>query len=212
MTNQSGWAMGRLGWPGLGILLLLLAGCSSSPPAQERWFRLGDPPTVTPLARPLLSESVELVSFTAQGLLAGEQSLLYRDMASPHEVRRYALWRWVDPPAKLVRSILLRNLQQLGIFRQLVERRQQIHSNYLLTGDLWALEQRLQGKETVVALEVELTLVNRESQEVRFNQHYRLEERAEGAEISAAMDAFDRMLARWCQEVNRDMTQALIRR
>ena len=82
------------------LLLLLLAGCASSPGIPETtYYRLPEPAAVAAAPAPLFAQPLVVETFQADGLHS-DQALLYALDEGGTQLRGYHYQLWVDPPVR----------------------------------------------------------------------------------------------------------------
>ena len=171
-------------------ILALLAGCAAPPVPKEQYFRLVADAAPAKIERPI-DGSVEIAPFAGEGVL-GERPLLFTtDGGHKLEQRSYAYW--TDPPTTMVRDELINYLRNAGAAEKIVSSELRVDATYLIQGKLHRLEQVIDGKNGG-AVEIELSLIEKSTDDLILSAVYKSEETADGDSIDAAVTALNKAL------------------
>lgn len=97
------------------LLLLVVAGCSSTAPLPEdRFFRLERVQPTEMLPRPLLTGGLVVDDVRADPLRSG-RAILYGDHDLPLQLQRYHYEFWVDQPPRMLQDVLVSWLRSTGV-------------------------------------------------------------------------------------------------
>jgi ABC-type uncharacterized transport system auxiliary subunit len=114
--------LSRWSRPTLGLLAILLSGCAAIEPAPDyRFFRFGEPASVTRQPAPTVSLPLVIETFRADGVM-GERPILYATRTETVRLSQYHFQLWNDPPPVLVRQRLLDQLALSGVAPMVTER------------------------------------------------------------------------------------------
>lgn len=171
-------------------VLALLTACAAPPVPKEQYFRLVADTASAKIERPL-DGAVEVAPFAGEGVL-GERPLLFTaDGGQKLEQRSYAYW--TDPPPTMVRDELVAYLRSAGAAEKIVSSELRVDAKYVIQGKIHRLEQAIDGKNGG-AVELELSLIEKGSDNLILSSVYKAEEPAEGNSIDAAVTALNKAL------------------
>lgn len=138
------------------LLVGLVAGCASAPPAPEDAFYRLSPRAAAPLVgEPMLKGSVEVDRFAASGSLANRPVLFLE--AGSNAVSEYHYHFWIEAPPILLQNALVSYLRSTGIAERVVNPEMRVSPDYTVQGRLMRLE-TLVGETPKGVVEVELSL------------------------------------------------------
>ncbi|MCG2633527.1 MAG: ABC-type transport auxiliary lipoprotein family protein [Gammaproteobacteria bacterium] len=142
------------------LLLLLLSACSPSllmqktPPVSRYLLEWTDTQAVPAKAGGL---SLRLSSITsAPGF--DEPRIVY--VRTPSQLEYYLYHRWVDAPARMLEPLLMRMLEQSGLFRAVVGADTPVRADLELRVELLQLQQLFTPEGSEVQLSVNINLLN----------------------------------------------------
>jgi ABC-type uncharacterized transport system auxiliary subunit len=92
-----------------------------------------------------------------------------------NELNYYHYHRWAEPPAFMVQSLLIRHLRSAGLFDDIVSYRAQKGLEYVLRGQLLAMEEVDTATEVKARFGLELELVRQEDAHVVWNSRHACE-------------------------------------
>jgi ABC-type uncharacterized transport system auxiliary subunit len=160
--------------------LLALSACAAAPVPKEQYFRLVAAPAAEKVAHPIAGV-VEIVPFASDGV-AGERPLLFTANGVKLEQRSYALW--TDVPVAMLRDQTIAYLRTAGLADKVVPSELRIGGAYRIQGDIKRLEQTIVGKKGTGIIEIELSLIDEDTDALVIDKVYH-------AEIPAADDTID---------------------
>lgn len=136
-----------------------------------------------------------------------QERLVFR--RSRHEVEFYHYHRWVESPAQLVRSCLLRDLAQSQRFRDVVPLPGHGPVDYLLSVRVERMEEWDEGQTWFACMELQCELRRAKGMELVHSWH--INERESVAERSPAgvVQALSRCLERASARISRETTEKL---
>lgn len=175
---------------------MLAGGCSVLPQAAD------EAPTLHVIdARPALSVGTrrELVlAVSAARAAAGHDTAAMVYTRKPHVLEQYATHRWADTPARLLQPLLVRALEDAGIFRAVVPLGSGVQADLRLDTEIVELRQNLLVQPSRVEVTLRVQLIDQASRRVLAARYI---EQAQGAAsddapggVAAANLAFARAL------------------
>jgi cholesterol transport system auxiliary component len=178
----------------IGLILVsfgLLMGCGSAPPVPEdQYYRLQAVYAAKPLANKILSGTIEVDRFVADGLTS-ERAVVYSEVETPNQVRAYHYDFWIKPPTVMLRDELVSFLRASKISDAVVTPEMRVDSEYALTGKITHLEQVKMKLGYRTILEIELGLRKPGTGKLLFLDTYRLENNANGSDVAAAVKSLN---------------------
>ena len=171
-------------------ILALLGACAAPPVPKEQYFRLTAEAAPAKIEHPV-EGAVEIAPFAGEGVL-GERPLLFTANGGQKlEQRSYAYW--TDPPPTMVRDELVAYLRSAGAAEKIVDSELRVDAKYLIQGKLHRLEQVIDGKNGG-AVEIELSLIEKATDNLILSSVYKFEEPAAGDTIDAAVTALNKAM------------------
>jgi ABC-type uncharacterized transport system auxiliary subunit len=166
---------------------LALTACVAPPVPKEQYFRLVAAPATEKVAHPITGV-VEVVPFAADGV-AGERPLLFTANGVKLEQRNYAYW--TDVPVAMLRDQAIAYLRSAGLADKVVPSELRIGGIYRIQGDIKRLEQAMVNKKSTGIIEIELSLIDSDSDALVLSKVYHAETPAADASIDSAVTALD---------------------
>lgn len=147
----------------IGMILGLLLGCS--PPKETRYYLLEyvPQPSQERLARGPWPARVRLKDFSIAEAYRRNQ-IVYR--ASAHEMRFYNYELWAVKPEYLVTDMLFRHFRDARMFQELTRSVEQEEADYILKGEVTALEEYDNEDQWYAHLALAMSLQNSRTLEV----------------------------------------------
>ena len=182
----------RRGFAALALAMGLVS-CAGSPPPRDAFHRLAVP---APAARSeaALSGTVVVSRLEASAVLRG-RAIVSADAGREGRLEKSAYHFWSDPPATLVQQSLATFLREGGHAERAVLPEVRADARHRVSGYLYRFERVAGGGSARAVVEVELTLRDLETREVRLSERYEVREAAADASMDATVDAFGRALA-----------------
>jgi ABC-type uncharacterized transport system auxiliary subunit len=178
----------------LSLAAMLTGACGSGRPIHYYTMQL--PPAPAPAAR-VFPVTVLIGRINAPEILQDEP-IVYR--SGPNEIGAYQYHQWVEPPAQLVRDMLIRLLRASGNYRSVDELGSSAVGDYLLHGKLYDFEEVDNGSITaLVSMEVEL--LDRRTGKTVWTYHYANSTPVQGREIPDVVSALNRNLVQGVTEI-----------
>ena len=169
------------------IAALALSACAAPPVPKEQYFRLVAAPATEPAANPIPGV-LEVVPFSADGV-AGERPLLFTANGVKLEQRNYAYW--TDVPAAMLRDQAIAYLRSAGAADKVVPSELRIGGAYRIQGDIKRLEQGVVNKKSTGVIELELSLIDEDTDALVVSKVYHSEQPAADDTIDSAVSALD---------------------
>jgi len=173
------------------IVALALAACAAPPVPKEQYFRLVVPGAAQKVAHPIAGV-LEVVPFAADGV-AGERPLLFTGNGTKLEQRNYAYW--TDVPVAMLRDQTIGYLRSAGVADKVVPSELRIGGSYRVQGDIKRLEQAVVDKKSTGIIELELSLIDEDTDALVVSKVYHAETPAADDSIDAAANALGAGLA-----------------
>jgi cholesterol transport system auxiliary component len=167
--------------------ILLLGACFGGAAPSDSFYRL-EVPSPAALPSPALQGIVEVGRFAAEGL-TGERALLYSYRDKPDQVLRYGYQLWVEPPAVLLETEMVRLLRDAQVAPTVVTADLRVPPDFLIEGRLHRFEQVI-GSPFGVVVEMELNLVRLRTSELLLQRRYRVEKPTFGDQPAEAVQAY----------------------
>jgi ABC-type uncharacterized transport system auxiliary subunit len=144
------------------LLVCLLAGAACGGAPRSNYYTLDiTVPSAVSATRPGSQLGVEAPR--ASHLLRQDRIVYFNP---ENQVNFYQYHRWAEPPVFLVQSLLIRQLHAAGLFDEIVPFRAQKGLDYVLRGQLLAMEEVDQGDEVLARFALELELVREKDSHV----------------------------------------------
>ncbi|HVT53330.1 MAG TPA: ABC-type transport auxiliary lipoprotein family protein, partial [Dongiaceae bacterium] len=167
------------------IAALALSACAAPPVPKEQYFRLVVPAAAEKVANPIKGV-LEVVPFSADGV-AGERPLLFTANGVKLEQRNYAYW--TDVPAAMLRDQAIAYLRSAGAADKVVPSELRIGGAYRIQGDIKRLEQAVVNKKSTGVIELELSLIDEDTDALVVSKVYHSEQPAADDTIDSAVSA-----------------------
>lgn len=170
------------------VAFVLVAACMAPSVPKEQYFRLVATPATDKLAHPLAG-ILEASPLGADGV-TGERPLLYTaNGGTKLEQRNYAYW--TELPTAMIRDQLVTYLRSAGAAEQVVPSELRIGAAYRIQGEIKRLEQSAGDKHDLGILELELSVIDENSDQLILSKVYHTEQPAADHSIDAAVAALN---------------------
>jgi ABC-type uncharacterized transport system auxiliary subunit len=133
----------------------------------------------------------------APGILQDEP-IAYR--SGPNEIGTYDYHHWIEPPVRMVKVILIRQLRASGKYQSVAELGSAARGEFVLQGRLYDFEE-VDAGSTAALVTMEFELLDRKAGKIVWSHFYSRREPAQGKEISDVVSALDHDLMRGLTEV-----------
>jgi ABC-type uncharacterized transport system auxiliary subunit len=184
----------------LAAVFMLLAACGAAKPIH--YYAL-EAPSVAPSAGNPHAVTLMLGHFSAPNVYR-DTRLIYR--SGTNELDIYEQQRWAEPPAEMVREMILRVLRQSGRYRSIQLTGSNARGDYILRGRVHQFEEvDAPGLGARVAIEAEL--YEPATGATLWTHHYQQEETANGKSVPAVVEAINRDVQRGVNEIAASLDQ-----
>jgi ABC-type uncharacterized transport system auxiliary subunit len=193
------------------ILTLAAFGLSacfgSAPPVPRDHFYRIVAPTPDQVEKHIAYKGIMAVNrLEAEGLLR-ERPMLFSASGRPHEVQQHDYHYWSDPPTRMVQEALVGYLRRAGLADTVIGQDLRIQADYEVAGRIIRLERLLGGGPPRVVAEINLSLLDRGTEELLLTRSYTVELPSADASVDASVVAFnqaiDDILARFLADARR---------
>jgi ABC-type uncharacterized transport system auxiliary subunit len=137
------------------------------------------------------------------GRVAGPEILQDGPIAyrsGPNEIGVYDYHHWMEPPVRMVRLALIRQLRASGRYQSVAEMGSSAQGEFLLHGRLDDLEEVDAGSVTALVT-MDFELVDRKAGKVVWAHYYSHTEPVQGKEVPDVVSALDHNLYRGLTEI-----------
>ena len=170
------------------VAFVVMAACMAPNVPKEQYFRMVAAPAAEPLAHPFVG-ILEASPLGADGV-TGERPLLYTANGGVKlEQRNYAYW--TELPTAMIRDQLVTYLRSAGAAEQVVPSELRIGAAYRIQGEIKRLEQSAGDKHDIGILELELSVVDENTDQLVMSKVYHSEQPAADRSIDAAVAALN---------------------
>jgi len=178
----------------LALALATLSGCLGGRPVK--YYTV----TVPPAPEPATSEYpvTLLIGHIGASEILEEQPIVYR--SGRNEIGTYEYHQWAEPPAQMVKHLLVRRLQALGKFQSVAQLGGSAQGDFVLHGRLYDFEEVDTGSITAL-VSMEFELVDRKTHRTVWAHSYSHSEPVRGRQIPDVVSALDQNLERGLTEV-----------
>jgi len=176
------------------LAALLISACGSGRPIHYFTMELPPAPAPSPGVYPV---TVLLGRIDAPEILMDEP-IVYR--SGPNEIGTYAYHQWVEPPAQMVRDMLIRLLRESGKYRAVDRMGSSVQGNYVLHGRLYNFEEVDTGNITAL-VSIEMELFDRRSRKTVWSYSYTHSTAVQGKEIPDVVSALNRNIDQGLSEI-----------
>jgi ABC-type uncharacterized transport system auxiliary subunit len=144
------------------ILLIILVSCSSAPKTH---FYLIDYP-VQPTkenTNPIHQVVLGVAKFSVEPLYA-DTRLVYRE--NPYEGNYYFYHRWITDPGKMITDKTIEQLTASNLVKQVVSFPRQTHCDFILDGNIKALEEWDENKKWYAKVKIDFELFEKSTKKL----------------------------------------------
>jgi cholesterol transport system auxiliary component len=173
-----------------------LSACfGSAPPVPRDHFYRIVAPTPAQVEEHIAYKGIMAVNrLSAEGLLR-ERPLLFSATGRSHEVQQHDYHYWSDPPTSMVQEALVDYLRQSGLAETVIGQDLRIQADYEVVGRIKRLERLLGGGPPRVVAEIDLSLLDRATEELLLSRTYMVELPSADASVDASVVAFNQAMA-----------------
>lgn len=181
----------------------VLGACAQPPVPEDRFYRLTVSTPAEARNTPVLSGTIQVERFVADGVAADRPIAYSRDDA-PHELQAYHYHFWTDPPTTMIQNHMAAYLRSSGVATRIVTPEVRIEPDYIISGKIRRFEQ-VRGSPTKVVVEFELALKRmRDERLLRLDtERIELESRDEtvGAAVAAISTAVSQIFEKFVSNI-----------
>ncbi|HEX5410790.1 MAG TPA: ABC-type transport auxiliary lipoprotein family protein [Terriglobia bacterium] len=128
-----------------------------------------------------------------------DQPIVYR--SGPNEIGIYEYHQWAEPPALMLKNLLLQRLRTSGRYRSVAQVGSSAQGEFLLRGSLYNFEEVDQNGAISALVSMEFELVDRSTRKAVWNHVYTRTTPVQGKGIPDVVSALDRSLEQGLAEV-----------
>lgn len=192
-------------WLALAALLALSA-CPAPP--TRHYYTLTFPPGQAKYET-ALPYTVRIKDFSINATYNGDQ-LVYRE--DVNEVSYDKERRWTERPQRMVADVARKYLRQSGLFEQVIEKLGERPPDFVLEGEIDAIEELVSGEDSYAHLAVSLRLVRFENDTVVWRRSFDERRKVPGGKakvvVRAISEILEQELARSVDELGRHFATA----
>jgi ABC-type uncharacterized transport system auxiliary subunit len=179
----------------VGLAMAALSSCLGGRPIQ--YFTISFPPAPRPAGGVYPVEL--LVGHISAPEILQDQPIVYR--SGRNEIGVYQYHLWAEPPAQMVKTVLIRRLRASGRYQSVAQLGGSTQGNFVLRGRLFDFEEVDAGASITARVTMEFELIDRTTHKAVWNHFYSNTEPVQGKEISNVVAAIDRNLEQGLSEV-----------
>lgn len=172
-----------------------LSGCLGGRPVK--YFTVAIPSSAQP-ADHAFPVALLIGSISAPEILQN-QPIVYR--SGRYEIGAYQYHLWTEPPAQLVKMVLMRRLRGSGKYQSVARLGGSTQGNFLLRGRLYNFEEVDSGGAIAAKVSMEFELVDRRIHKSVWTHFYSRTEPVQGRKITDVVSALDHNLEQGINEV-----------
>lgn len=172
-----------------------LSGCLGGRPI--RYFTIAIPPA--PESATNTYPVSLLIGHIGAPEILEDQPIVYR--SGRNEIGAYEYHQWAEPPAQMVKSLLIRRLRASGRYQSVAQLGSSAEGNFLLRGTLYDFEEVDSGGAITALVSMQFELIDRKTHKTVWTHYYSRTEPVQGKEISDVVSALDHNLEQGLTEV-----------
>jgi ABC-type uncharacterized transport system auxiliary subunit len=177
------------------LAMAALSSCLGGRPI--RYFTISFPPTPGPAGS--VYPVTLLVGHISAPEILEEQPIVYR--SGRNELGAYQYHQWAEPPAQMVKTLLIRRLQASGRFQSVAQLGGSTQGDYVLRGRLYDFGEVDSGGAITARVTMEFQLIDRSTHKSVWDHFYSRGEPVQGKEIPDVVAALDHNLQQELNEV-----------
>ncbi|HUI42161.1 MAG TPA: ABC-type transport auxiliary lipoprotein family protein [Terriglobia bacterium] len=171
-----------------------LGACGGGRPI--RYYTVELPPTPQPSTK--VYPITILIGRIGAPEILQDEPIAYR--TGPNEIGTYGYHHWVEPPVRMVKVMLFRELRASGKYQSVAELGSSAQGEFVLQGRLYDFEE-VDAGSIAALVTMEFELVERKTGQAVWTHFYTHTEPVPGKEIPDVVSALDRNLERGVGEV-----------
>lgn len=177
------------------LAMVAFSGCLGGRPI--RYYTADSPPA--PISSTHRLPVALLVGHIGSPEILEDEPIAYRSGADVIGTYRYHLW--IEPPAEMVKIMLIRRLRDSGRYQSVTELGSLARGKYVVQGRLYDFEEVDKGKSVTALVSMEFELFNRKSHKEVWNHFYSHTAQVGGKRISDVVAALNHNLEQGLTEV-----------
>jgi ABC-type uncharacterized transport system auxiliary subunit len=172
-----------------------LGNCLGGKPIKYYTVALPPAPAPTTAAFPVTM----LIGHIGAPEILQDQPIVYR--SGRNEIGTYEYHQWAEPPAQMVKTLLIRRLRASGRYQSVAQLGASTQGEFVLRGRLYNFEEVDESGGITGLVSMEFELIDRRSHKAVWNRSYTHTEPVQGKEIPDVVAALDRNLEQGLTEV-----------
>ena len=172
-----------------------LGACGSGRPI--RYYTVEIPPAPQPSTR--VYPITLLIGRIGAPEILEDEPIAYR--SGPNEIGTYDYHHWVEPPVRMVKVVLLRQLRASGRYQSVAELGSSAQGEFVLAGRLYDFEEVDKGSIAALVT-MDFELLDRKTAQIVWTHFYSRSEPVHGKGISDVVAALDHNLVQGLTEVS----------
>jgi ABC-type uncharacterized transport system auxiliary subunit len=177
-----------------------LGACGSGRPI--RYYTVELPPAPQPSAS--VYPVTLLIGRIGAPEILQDEPIAYR--SGPNGIGTYDYHHWVEPPARMVKVILLRQLRASGRYQSVADLGSSAQGEYVLAGRLYDFEEVDKGSISALVT-MDFELLDRKTAKIVWTHFYSRSEPVQGKGIPDVVAALDHNLVQGLTEVSSGLDQ-----
>lgn len=181
----------------LAFALVTLSGCLGGRPI--RYYTVTLLPSPEPEPETSVYPITLLIGHIGASEILEDQPIVYR--SGRNEIGTYQYHQWVEPPAQMVKIMLIRRLRASGKYQSVARLGGSVQGNFVLHGRLYDFEEVDKGAGITALVSMEFELFDRKTHRTVWKDFYSHSEPVHGKEIPDVVSVLDRNLEQGLTEV-----------
>ncbi len=166
--------------------LAIVSGCGSATVPEDFFYRLNIEVPAPAISEPVVSGTVEVDRFLADGLLTN-RPIAFTSRGQESQLQTYHYHFWTEPPAIMLQNALAAYARTRKFARAVVTPEMRVDADFVISGKLRRMEQITDGTGAVV-VEMEIALRDLRSAKLIHIGTYRAEIETPNQTVRAAVD------------------------
>ena len=196
---------------GLAACAVLFCACGSAPRTSFYTIRLAAPPPSAAGSssdQPAAAGQLGVALLQASHLLRQDRIVYFTQQST---LNFYHYHRWAESPASMVQAELIRRLQAAGVFGDVVSYRAQKGLDYVLRGNLQAMEEVDSGTEVNARFALELQLVRQDDAQMVWSDSRACERPVAAKNVDAVVETLSGCVGETLDQLTRALGEAVAR-
>ncbi len=183
--------------PCIAVLLATLGLCACGGGHPIKYYTVEFPPAPQPTTS--VYPIALLIGRIGAPEILQDEPIAYR--SGPNEIGVYDYHHWIEPPERMVRIALLRQLRSSGRYQSIAELGSLARGEFVLQGRLYDFEEVDTDGSVAALVTMEFQLLDRKDGKILWDHFYSRSEPVQGREISDVVTALNRNLDQGLSEV-----------